>query len=136
MAIAIKKCLADTKSVSLSFIPTPSPIPKIGDINGEISMAPMITAGELRSKPSEAIIMEHINNQALAPRIRLLFLIAIIVPSRSEPSLISIKSWNHSLVEAQSSFKISPVDRFCFIGFVGFSICLKCFNLGGHFTSI
>ena len=57
----------------------------------------MMTAGEFRSNPREAIMIEHINNQALAPCIRLLFLIAMMVPSRSRPFWRSRSDWNQDL---------------------------------------
>lgn len=38
---------------------TDKPTPKMGDINGDISMAPMIMAVELVSKPIEARIEEQ-----------------------------------------------------------------------------
>jgi hypothetical protein len=40
---------------------TDKPTPKMGDINGEISIAPMITATEFVSKPIEANIEEQTN---------------------------------------------------------------------------
>ena len=48
----------DLLSVSMSFMPMDKPIPNIGPINGEISMAPITTAVELTFKPIEAIIIE------------------------------------------------------------------------------
>ena len=44
--------------VSISLIPIERPIPRIGPISGETSMAPITTAGELMFKPMEAIIIE------------------------------------------------------------------------------
>lgn len=41
------------------------PIPKIRDIKGEISIAPIITVVELVSKPIEAKAAEQNNNQIL-----------------------------------------------------------------------
>ncbi len=49
-----KSCAASCFSNSKSLIPTDSPMPMIGPISGEISMAPMITAVELTLSPSEA----------------------------------------------------------------------------------
>ena len=83
--IAINRWYPETFKVFRSLIPIPNPIPKIGDIKGEISMAPIITAGEFKSSPSEAINIEHIKSQALAPFISLLLFILIMVPSLSKP---------------------------------------------------
>jgi hypothetical protein len=44
--------------VSISLIPIERPIPRIGPISGETSMAPITTAEELMFKPMEAIIIE------------------------------------------------------------------------------
>jgi hypothetical protein len=44
------------------------PTPKIGDINGDISIAPIMTAVELVSKPIEASTVEHISIHRLYPR--------------------------------------------------------------------
>ena len=43
-------------------MPKERPIPKIGDIEGEISIAPIITAVELVSKPIEAKAAEQNNS--------------------------------------------------------------------------
>ncbi len=42
----------------MSLIPMENPIPRIGPIKGEISMAPITTAVELTFKPMEAIKIE------------------------------------------------------------------------------
>ncbi len=42
-----------------SWIPRDKPKPKIGDISGDISIAPMMTAVELVSKPIEAKTAAH-----------------------------------------------------------------------------
>ena len=44
-----------------------SPMPMMGPIKGEINMAPMMTAVELTSSPSEAMKMAKINTQRFAP---------------------------------------------------------------------
>ena len=85
MAIAIAKCLSEINNIPRSLIPIDKPTPSIGDINGEINIAPIMTAGEFKSNPKDATIIEHINSQALAPSIFLLFRISRIAPSRSIP---------------------------------------------------
>ena len=59
------KLIRELLKVSISFIPIESPIPKIGPIKGDISMAPITTAGELVFKPIEAIRIEKIRIQAV-----------------------------------------------------------------------
>ena len=51
-----------------SLIAKETPIPKTGPISGAISMAPITTAVALVFNPIEAIKMEQINTQAVAPR--------------------------------------------------------------------
>ena len=48
-------------------MPTANPMPMIGPINGEISMAPIITAVELTFSPNDAIRMAKISTQRFAP---------------------------------------------------------------------
>ena len=43
------------------------PIPKIGDINGEINMAPMITAVEFTFNPMDAIKIAKIRIHRFGP---------------------------------------------------------------------
>ena len=57
------ECLNKSKSA----IPSPNPIPMIGPINGEINIAPIITAVEFTFKPNEAISMAKMSIQKLAP---------------------------------------------------------------------
>ena len=48
-------------------MPTAKPIPLIGPIKGEMSMAPIITAVELTFKPNEAMKTAKISTQRFAP---------------------------------------------------------------------
>ena len=48
-------------------MPTDKPIPMIGPIKGEMSMAPIITAVELTFKPNEAMKIAKISTQRFAP---------------------------------------------------------------------
>ena len=66
-AVVIRKLFRERFINSKSFIPTDSPTPIIGPINGEINMAPIITAVELTFSPSEAMKMAKIRIQRLAP---------------------------------------------------------------------
>ena len=49
-------------------MPIPRPIPMIGPMSGEISMAPIITAGEFTFNPSEAMKMAQMSTHKLLPR--------------------------------------------------------------------
>lgn len=60
------KFLTDLLRVSTSLIAKDNPIPKIGPINGEISIAPITTAVELAFKPTEAIKMNQIKTMKYA----------------------------------------------------------------------
>ena len=61
------KFINERLKVSISLIPIDNPTPKIGPNNGDISIAPITTAGELIFNPTEAIITEKINTQAVWP---------------------------------------------------------------------
>jgi len=56
---AIKRFFDDLHSSWLSCMPNDNPIPKIGDISGEINIAPIITAVELVSSPIDARTAEQ-----------------------------------------------------------------------------
>ena len=63
--VAIIKFRIEWRNMSLSCMPTESPKPRIGDISGEINIAPMITAVELVSNPIDANNAEQISSQTL-----------------------------------------------------------------------
>ena len=50
-----------------SLIPIANPMPTIGPIKGEMSMAPIITAVELTLRPNEAMKIAKISTHRLAP---------------------------------------------------------------------
>ena len=52
---------------SKSLIPTESPIPIIGPINGEINIAPIITAVELTFSPNDAMKVANTNTHRFVP---------------------------------------------------------------------
>ena len=52
---------------SKSSVPTPNPIPMIGPMSGEISIAPMMTAVEFMFRPREAIKIAKTRTQRLGP---------------------------------------------------------------------
>ena len=54
--------MSDFLKVSMSFIAMDKPIPKIGPIKGEISIAPITTAVEFALSPIEATKIEQIKN--------------------------------------------------------------------------
>ena len=51
------KFRSDFRRSDMSKVPTANPMPLIGPISGEMSMAPMMTAVELTFNPTEAMIM-------------------------------------------------------------------------------
>ncbi len=90
--IMVARFINDFFKVSISLIAIDIPIPKIGPINGDISIAPITTAVEFAFSPTEATKMEHINIQAVAPLKEISFLMASIVASRSVSALKSSNS--------------------------------------------
>ena len=64
--ITTKFCMADL-IISKSLIANPTPKPSTGPISGAISMAPITTAVASVFNPIQAIKIEHINTQAVAP---------------------------------------------------------------------
>ena len=55
-------------SISKSLVPRAKPIPMMGPIRGEMSIAPMMTAVELTLSPSEAMRMAKMSTHRLPPR--------------------------------------------------------------------
>ena len=76
---ATARLRAERFSSSKSSVPTARPIPIIGPISGEISMAPIITAVELVFRPSEAMNMAKIRISMFGPR--------KVIPSRMDCSV-------------------------------------------------
>ena len=66
-AVVIRKLFRERFISSKSFSPTDKPTPMIGPINGEINMAPIMTAVEFTFNPSDAIKMAKIRIHKLAP---------------------------------------------------------------------
>lgn len=65
---AMRRFLIPYRTILKSEIPTPRPIPTIGPISGDISMAPMITAVEFTFNPTEAMIIAKMRVHRLDPR--------------------------------------------------------------------
>jgi hypothetical protein len=65
-----------------------NPIPKIGPINGDISMAPITTAVELTFKPIDAIKIDNTRIQAVWPLMEIPSLMVLAVASLSVSVLI------------------------------------------------
>ena len=61
------KLIRDFLRVKISLIAIDIPIPKIGPIKGEISIAPITTAVEFALRPIDATKIEQIKIQAVAP---------------------------------------------------------------------
>ena len=53
---------------SMSLVPSASPVPMIGPMSGDTSMAPMMTAVELTLRPTDARTMANARIQTLGPR--------------------------------------------------------------------
>ena len=70
-----------------SLIPIPKPIPMIGPIKGDISIAPTITAGEFTFKPSDAKKIANINTHKFVPRKTMPFSIFLITAGNSSFSV-------------------------------------------------
>ncbi len=100
--IITPKLINDFLSVSMSFMATDNPIPKIGPISGEISMAPMTTAVEFALSPIEATKIEQIKIQAVAPLNGMSRTIASMVLSRSVSLLKSSSSMIKTLILVHS----------------------------------
>ena len=66
-AVVMRKLFKERFINSKSFSPTDNPTPIIGPINGEINMAPIITAVEFTFNPSDAMNMAKIRIHKLAP---------------------------------------------------------------------
>ena len=77
----IPKLINDFLSVLISFKAKDIPIPKIGPISGEISIAPITTAVEFAFKPIEATKTAKIRIQAVAPLKGISVLMAFTVAS-------------------------------------------------------
>ena len=67
MRVATPKFLAALFSNGRSSIAMANPMPIMGPINGDMSMAPMMTAVEFTFRPREAMNMANINTHRLAP---------------------------------------------------------------------
>ncbi len=65
-----------------------NPIPNIGPIKGDISIAPITTALELTFNPIDAIRIENTNIHAVCPLMEIPSLIVLAVASLSVPVLI------------------------------------------------
>ena len=76
----------DLRNRSLSVMPIAKPIPRMGPISGEISMAPMMTAVELTFSPTEAMMMAQAKIQTVGPLKSAAFLTEEIVVSMSVSS--------------------------------------------------
>lgn len=92
--VAIKRFLIDFFNSGKSNVPKAKPAPKIGPINGEINMAPMITAVELTFSPTEAMTIAQANIQALAPLKEILLMTFYSTFSFSSSSLCRSKKLN------------------------------------------
>ena len=66
--VAISRLRKARLSRSKSWMPTPRPMPMMGPIRGDMSMAPIMTAVELVFRPSEAMKMARMRITRLVPR--------------------------------------------------------------------
>ena len=67
MTVATPKLRAALFSSSRSLMPTARPMPMMGPMSGEMSMAPMMTAVELTLSPSDAMKMAKTSTQRFGP---------------------------------------------------------------------
>ncbi len=63
-----RKLRSDFFSSWKSFIPMESPMPIIGPMSGDISIAPMMTAVEFTFSPSEAMNVAQMSTHRFVPR--------------------------------------------------------------------
>src|SRR5690606_26322395 len=61
------KLVKDFRNKAKSYVAKLYPIPSMGPINGEINIAPIMTAVELTLRPTQAIRMAKINIQRFVP---------------------------------------------------------------------
>ncbi|MNV56763.1 hypothetical protein D3C71_1490640 [compost metagenome] len=66
--MAISRFFNDFFNNGKSKVPKANPAPTIGPINGDISMAPIMTAVEFTFNPTDATTIAQARIQALAPR--------------------------------------------------------------------
>lgn len=88
--VATVKLYMAFHSNAISLMPIPRPMPMIGPIKGEISMAPIITAVEFTFKPSEATKMANMRIHKLVPRNITPLSMVVITDSYSSFSLPSL----------------------------------------------
>jgi len=106
-----EKLISDFLRVSKSLIAIDKPKPKIGPINGEISIAPITTGIELAFNPTEATNIEHTSIQALGPFTEISFLIEFIVESLSASFLKSKTSLKNEIKEWNKPLALLEIDR-------------------------
>ena len=95
----------------------PKPIPIIGPINGDINMAPMITAVEFTFKPSDATKMAKIKIHKLVPRKTTPLSIFVITVCRSSFSRLILNLSKNFVNEIKFVSEKSQVVKigFCFL---------------------
>ena len=91
ITVAMAKFFAARRRSWKSLMPMASPMPMIGPIRGEISMAPMMTAVELTLSPSDAMKMAKISTQRLAPLKLTPLVICATISFSSSMSCITVK---------------------------------------------
>ena len=109
MSVATPKLRAERLSSSTSLMPTASPMPMMGPMRGEMSMAPMMTAGELTLSPSEAMKMAKMSTHRLAPLKLTPLLICATIWCSSSLSGMILKYTLTPLHMARSRFTLSPI---------------------------
>ena len=120
------KLRIDFLSSSKSLMPSERPMPMIGPMMGEMSMAPMMTAVELTFRPSEAIIVAKINTHKLTPRNSTPLLMAATTSSRwalsssrlKRSRMNSLKSVSHAETEARRRSFFSVVSVVSFVSII------------------
>ena len=100
----------DFFKVSKSLIAIDNPNPKIGPINGEISIAPITTGIEFAFKPTDATKIEQIKIQAVGPLIDISFFMECRVAALSVSFLKSKISFKKNKVDDNKPFALPDID--------------------------
>ena len=115
------KFLNERLSSLTSFVPAERPIPIMGPIRGEISIAPIITAVEFTLSPIEAINIEQIKIQILGPLKTILLVTSLIVPSKLVPSRMLNRACKNflrllkKLINVDLKRQLVNVSFYCYI---------------------
>ena len=106
MSVITNRFFNDFLSSFKSEIPMARPIPIIGPMSGDTSMAPIITAVEFTLRPIEARNMANTRIQTFRPLNSELYEILLIVASASQSCLILMSRCRDSVIFEKFGFAI------------------------------